>query len=89
LDTNPDAPRVILVGDGEDIMRSAELLCHQTSPIPTFVKRAPHEWEYLGEYVAERWSSEPDELWKQQERSGRYDLTRVIFLAERDSMGTA
>lgn len=81
LDTNPDAPSVILVGTGEGIEHAAELLVAQRNPVPTFLKRAVGVWEYVGEYAATGSSQEATELAAQARRSGRDDITRVIYMA--------
>jgi hypothetical protein len=79
-DTNPDAPRVILPGTGEGIERSADLLVGQKTPVPTFLKRRSGEWEYVGDFVVERWSQDSAELAEHSRRSGRNDISRVIHM---------
>jgi hypothetical protein len=81
LDTNPDAPAVILAGMGDGIENAAELLVAQDSPVPTFLKRDTGNWEYVGDFRVERWSQDAAELAEQARRSGRDDLTRVIHMA--------
>jgi hypothetical protein len=80
LDMDPDAPRVILVGEGEGIVRAAALLRGQREPVPTFLKRGTREWEYVGEFVAQRCSIDSDEIATQSQRSGRCDITMVIHM---------
>src|SRR6266545_1901654 len=59
LDTNPAAPAVILPGRGPGIEAAADLLISQTTSVPTFLKRAPCAWEYVGEFLPARWSRDP------------------------------
>lgn len=80
LDTNPDAPSIILAGTGEGIEQAADLLVAQHTPVPTFLKRAVGEWEYVGEYAATGSSQDAAELAAQAQRAGRNDITRVIYL---------
>jgi hypothetical protein len=78
--TNPGAPDVILPGDGPEIQRSSELLCEQKSAIPVFIKRGVNDWEYVGNYVVDRWSESPAEIAEHARRAGRNDVTRVIYM---------
>jgi hypothetical protein len=83
LDTNPDAPRIILAGTGTGIEYAAEILIAQRTEVPMFLKRDINEWEYVGDYTVDRWSRDGAELAAQAKRSGRTDITRVIYMAPR------
>lgn len=80
LESNPDAPHVILPGTGEQIERSGDLLAAQQTPVPTFIKRGPNQWEYVGHYRVARATSDPSEIKGHAEKSGRDDITQVIFM---------
>ena len=79
-DYNPDAPAVVLVGTGEGIEQAADMLVAQRSPVPTFIKQGTDGWEYVGEFAAERSSQDATDLAAQARRSGREDITRVIYM---------
>jgi hypothetical protein len=79
-DYNPDAPAVVLVGAGEGIEQAADMLVAQRSPVPTFLKLGTGDWEYVGEYTVERSSQDAADLAAQARRSGRDDITRVIYM---------
>jgi hypothetical protein len=79
-DYNPDAPSVILAGAGEGIEQAAEMLIAQRTPVPTFLKQGTSDWEYVGEYAVERSSQDAAELAAQAQRSGRDDITRVLYM---------
>jgi hypothetical protein len=79
-DVNPDAPAIILVGDGDEVERAAEMLTGQRTSVPTFLKRETKEWEYVGEFVADSWSRDPGEISVQRQRSGRRTITMVIHM---------
>jgi hypothetical protein len=83
LDTNPNAPEVILVGSGEGIEHAAELLVAQPTPLPIFLKRDPGEWEYVGDYFVERASTNAADLGAESLRSERTDLTRIVYMVQR------
>jgi hypothetical protein len=85
LDTNPDAPAVILAGRGAWIERSADLLVAERTAVPTFIKRGTDRWEYVGDYVAVRQSRAADEIADHARRSGRRDISCVIHMAKADS----
>ena len=62
LDTNPDAPTVILAGDGPQIMNKAQQLCAQGGTIPVFIKRDTNLWESMGDYTVVRCSTTPTDI---------------------------
>jgi hypothetical protein len=81
LDTNPEAPDVILPGFGPKIEESAELLARQREPIPVFIKREVNAWEYVGIYRARAISHNPDVIEEYARRAGRVgDVSMVLFL---------
>jgi hypothetical protein len=80
LDTNPDAPAIILPGKGAGIEHAAALLINQRTPVPTFLKRKPGCWEYVGEFVVQRYSYDPAEVAAQARRSNRSDISMVIHM---------
>ena len=82
LELNPDAPDVILPGAGPMIRQSAEWLVSQGSAVPTFIKRAPGQFEFVGEYRATRMSRDPAEIAAHARRTGRRDITSVIHMAK-------
>jgi hypothetical protein len=71
-EANPDAPRIILAGEGEVI--------EQRRAVPTFIKRGPREWEYVGNFKAESCSRDPEEIAAQARRSGRNNISMVIHM---------
>ena len=77
-DMNPNAPDVILPGDGPIIRGAAEVLCAQGGTIPVFLKDAHARWRYMGRYEVERFSSDEKDV--AAHRGGRTDVTRVIWL---------
>jgi uncharacterized protein DUF6697 len=79
-DYNPDAPGIILVGSGEGIEQAADMLVAQQSPVPTFIKQGTGDWKYIGEFAVERSSQDAADLEEQTKRSGRDDLTRVVWM---------
>src|SRR5437868_2056954 len=50
LDLNPQAPAVVLPGDGPEIKKWARVFADQREAIPVFIKKRPNEWTYMGEY---------------------------------------
>jgi hypothetical protein len=82
LDLNPDAPGIVLPGSGPMIQKSAEWLVSQRSAVPTFIKRAPGQFEFVGDYRAESMSRDPAEIAIHARRTGRTDITSVIRMAK-------
>lgn len=82
--TNPNAPDIVLPGQGPNIRRWAEVFREQRDPVPIFIKKAVNEWEYVGDYRVDRWTDEPSEIARHSARSGRHDVTSVLFLKRHD-----
>ena len=80
LDLNPDAPEVVLVGDGKDIIRWANVFRRQMNFVPTFIKRADKEWEYVGNYKVKSSEDDLEIIEKYAAKAERTDVVRVLFL---------
>ena len=80
LRLNPKAPFEILVGCGVEKEKSAELLSHQTNPIPIFIKQDTNRWQYTGEFVCTRYSTDIAVIRPKAERAGRDDVAGVLFM---------
>ncbi|MDP9373244.1 MAG: hypothetical protein M3Q65_12485 [Chloroflexota bacterium] len=80
-DRNPRAPREILVGDGTDIMKAADMLVRQGGSTPVFMKRGSQKWEYLGPYRVERSSKDMNEIRPKAAEARRSDVTMLLQLA--------
>jgi hypothetical protein len=82
LEHNPEAPDIVVPGTGKVIEREAKLFCEQDYPVPIFIKRRPNEWEYVGDYKAERSSTNTTEIAAHHKGSitPLNEVTRVIFL---------
>lgn len=78
---------VILVGAGPGAQTQARMFCAQKTPVPVFLKKQGHVWEYAGMFRAERFSDDADEIGQYEESSGRMNLTGVIFLTEEGDDG--
>ena len=77
---NPDAPDIILPGCGPQIERWGKVFCGQKNPVPIFVKASGSDWIYVGNYYVARWSAAPEQLAEQKRRSGRRDISKVLYL---------
>jgi len=80
-DDNPQAPDVVLVGQGPGIEAAAELFLAQAQPVPVFVKRDANQWEYCGLFHVAKDSREPELLDDHTRRVGR-PVRRVLYLEE-------
>jgi hypothetical protein len=79
---NPDAPDVILCGNGERVAAAGAWLSAQPEPIPVFVFNAPHRWEYCGQFRAESSYTQGAEFGSWVSRGSRpaSAISRVIVL---------
>ena len=78
-ETNPEAPRVILVGKGPDIERAGAIFASQQGAVPVFLKRETNAWTFEGYFRVER-SSVPGDDHAQYLAGKGTEVTRVIYL---------
>jgi hypothetical protein len=76
---NPEAPRVILPGRGLKRERWANVLCKQRGSIPVYLRRAAHEWKFIGDYEVEDCSTSTANIARYEEQTGR-PVTKVILM---------
>ena len=85
-DTNPDAPTleekggVILVGDGPDIYRWAQVFSEQKHHVPVFIKEETNRWCYIGKYRVRKWVDDEISVMLHREESGRADVVAILAL---------
>jgi len=82
LKLNPQAPAVILAGDGPRIVSTAEQLGRQTSKIPVFIKQQSNAWEYVGDWRPIRSTSDRAEIAAYEESADRSDVRIAVFMEE-------
>jgi len=82
LEINPEAPLVVLAGDGPQIREWADLFCAQTSSIPVCVKSSLGEWLCCGNFKLVRSSTDPAEIARHSAQARRSDVYKLFFLQE-------
>jgi hypothetical protein len=78
-DMNPDVPVKVLVGNGPQVLKAAEMLDAQIEPVPVFLKQEINCWEYVGEYAGE-FLTDPQIVTPLARRAGRSDVVGVLLL---------
>src|SRR5436309_1708651 len=84
-DLNPDAPTIILAGNGRQIAAYADHFCAQANTIPVLVKTGHREWLCCGEFKLKHQSTDSAEITEHSSRSGRDDIYKILFLEEVES----
>ena len=82
LELNPEAPRVVLAGDGPQIREWADTFCAQTGSIPVCVKSGLGEWLYCGDFKLVRSSTDPAEIARHSAQARRTNVYKLLFLEE-------
>lgn len=77
---NPQAPEVILAGNGPRIIANAEKLGRQRAPLPVFMKQAANAWEYVGDWRPVRATTDRNEIAAHSAKAGRNDVRVVVFM---------
>ena len=80
-DKNPNAPKVILVGEGTEKEHYSEQLANEKYSIPIFLKRGNRGYEFVGYYRASRYSTDAKEI-KQKNNTNRNDVAGVLYFEE-------
>jgi hypothetical protein len=80
LKLNPQAPAVILAGDGPKMMAAAEQLGQQTSKIPVFIKLDTNSWKYVGDWWPVRVTTDQREIAPFLISANRTDIRVVVFM---------
>jgi Domain of unknown function (DUF6697) len=81
-DTNPDAPAIVLPGNGPAIRKSAELFASSPESVPVFIKHGVNDWRYVGDYCVTKLSQDPSEIRVHAQRAGRNDVSCVLHLSK-------
>lgn len=86
---NPDAPFVVLVGTGPEIVRWGKVFAEQREFVPVFVKRATNAWQYVGRYRTESSSTDSEEISRWGSVSGRAGEIAMVLYLEREAGGAS
>jgi hypothetical protein len=82
LELNPEAPRVVLAGDGPQVREWADIFCAQAGSIPMCVKSGMGEWLCCGNFKLVRSSTDPAEIARYSAQANRTDIYKIIYLEE-------
>jgi hypothetical protein len=82
LELNPEAPLVVLAGNGPKISEAADHFCAQLVSIPVFVRSGNEDWLYCGDFRLLRQSTNPEEIRHYSARAKRADVYKILFLEE-------
>lgn len=80
---NPEAPHIILSGQGKIIHQSAKQLVSQNNELPVFIKESSNNWIYQGMFRVKRSVTDKNEIQKKYRLAGRTDVQMVIELEEK------
>ena len=81
--TNPDAPDMILPGNGPFIKEAARQFTAQDSAVPIFIKQAVNQWPYVGMYKVARQSFNEGEINQHAGQGERRPETPADYQTER------
>ena len=84
LELNPDAPEVVVVGDGPRIIANANLLFKSQAVVPAYIKRATNSWEYLGKYRATAFCRDKKTIEEYRHHRLARSVAGILFLEEVD-----
>lgn len=82
LELNPEAPLVILAGNGPQVREWADIFSAQTGSIPVCVKSGMGEWLCSGNFKLARSSTDSNEIAMHSALARRSDVCKLLFLQE-------
>ncbi|WP_027716497.1 hypothetical protein [Desulfuromonas sp. TF] len=80
-DKNPDSPHVLLVGKGPHKERYARSFLDSAASVPTFIKKAADQWQYMGMFRGISLDHSPASIKAHAAKSGRRDIWGVLSLS--------
>ncbi|WP_281546966.1 DUF3883 domain-containing protein [Pseudoalteromonas sp. PAR1] len=82
---NPEAPEIIVVGNGVNIKKRARLFVEQQEYVPVYLKKAANSWKFLGKYKADIFSQDPEVIEKHRKHRTAETVSGILFLSAEDS----
>ena len=82
---NPEAPEVIVVGNGVNIRKNARLFLEQQEYVPVYLKQAVNAWKLLGKYKADKYSQDPKTIEKHRQHRPAEKVDGILFLSAEES----
>lgn len=76
---NASAPEIVFVGTKDKNIELAATFAGQREPVPVFIKQKSNCWEYVGEFVVDRYLRDPMEV-KPFAAEANRAITGVPFL---------
>ena len=81
-DMNPDAPYVILAGQGKVVLQSAKWLARQHCDVPVFIKESSNNWIYQGLFRVKKSVTDKNEIQTKYNLAGRTTVQMAIELGK-------
>lgn len=85
-DLNPEAPDIVVVGNGPRIISNAKLYLEQQQYVPVYVKQSTNNWKYLGHYKADKYSQDPAIIEKHRKNRSYDEVDGILFLSSKDKV---
>lgn len=85
-DLNPEAPDIIIVGTGPNVIKNAKLFLEQQQYVPVYVKQSVNLWKYLGNYRADNYSQDPIVIEKHRKNRPIESIDGILFLSSDDKI---
>ncbi|MDW3207926.1 MAG: hypothetical protein R8L07_20510 [Alphaproteobacteria bacterium] len=79
-DDNPEAPRVVLVGSGPQVLETGRKLSKKRDPLPVFLKHRPDDWRYAGMFKTSGSTTDLKTIQEHEKRAGRTGVRMIVYL---------
>lgn len=82
LDSNPEAPQIVLVGDAPQVKRWAEVFSKQAHYVPIFIKAESNVWKCVGNFRVEKSVEDRTEIKNYEPKAGRDGVVMILKLVK-------
>jgi len=77
---NPEAPEVIVVGQGPRILANAQRLMACEKAVPVYLKQDVNAWVYRGEFQAKKFSKDPSVIEQYRRHRPAEKVAGILFM---------
>ena len=80
FDKNPDAPEIIVIGDGPIIIKNAQLLLASNKYVPLYIKQKVNSWNYVGLFRAKEIKTDLASINRYRKHRDKDHIYGILFL---------
>lgn len=84
MDLNPEAPDIIVVGNGPNRIKSSHWFVQMADYVPLYIKQGTKKWAFIGLYKADCFDQRLETIEKYRHHRRLDDVSGILFLSSKD-----